>query len=70
MYPKIEQIIFAKKISKKELADSLSMTYNTLLLKLKGNATFTLDEAIKLKSVLNTSYSIEELFDKNACSLC
>lgn len=70
MYPIIEQIIFAKKMSKKQIAESLSMTYNTFLLKLKGEATFTLDEAINLKSILKTSHTIEELFDTKAKIVC
>lgn len=64
MFENIEMIIFKKRLSKKEIAESLGMTYNTFLLKLNGKATFTLDEAMKLKEILNSSLSIEELFDR------
>ena len=64
MFENIEMIIFKKRLSKKELAESLGMTYNTFLLKLNGKATFTLDEAMKLKDILGSPLSIEELFDR------
>ena len=54
------------KKSKKEIASELGMTYNTLLLKLRGKNDFTLDEAVKLKEILNTPKSIEELFTFSA----
>lgn len=64
MFENIEMIIFKKRLSKKEIAESLGMTYNTFLLKLNGKATFTLDEAMKLKDILGSPLSIEELFDR------
>lgn len=66
MFRNIEIIIFQKGLSKREIAQKLGMTYNTLLLKLSGKATFTLDEALKLKEILGSSLSIEELFDPAA----
>lgn len=66
MFRNIEIIIFQKGLSKREIAQKLGMTYNTLLLKLSGKATFTLDEALKLKEILESSLSIEELFDPAA----
>lgn len=66
MFRNIEIIIFQKNLSKREIAKKLGMTYNTLLLKLSGKATFTLDEALKLKEILESSLSIEELFDPAA----
>lgn len=62
MYPELELTIFMSKKSKKEIASELGMTYNTLLLKLRGKNDFTLDEAVKLKEILNTPKSIEDLF--------
>ncbi len=64
MFRNIELIIFRKNLSKKEIAQKLGMTYNTFLLKLNGKASFTLDEAMKLKDVLGSTLSIEELFDR------
>lgn len=53
-----------KQISKRDIADRLGITYNTLLLKLSGKATFTLDEAMLLKEILKSDLSIEELFSR------
>ena len=64
MFESIEMIIFKKRLSKKEIAESLGMTYNTFFLLLNGKATFTLDEAMKLKDILGSPLSIEELFDR------
>ena len=66
MFRNIELEIFKSGLSKKEIAAELEMTYNTFLLKLSGKAHFTLDEAMKLKAILKSDLSIEELFDKNA----
>lgn len=66
MFKNIELEIFKSGLSKKKIAVKLGMTYNTFLLKLNGKAYFTLDEAMKLKMVLNSNLSIEELFDRNA----
>lgn len=66
MFRNIELEIFKSGLSKKEIAAKLDMTYNTFLLKLSGKAYFTLDEAMKLKAVLKSDLSIEELFDRNA----
>ena len=65
MFNKIEMEIFVKHLSKKKIAEALGITYNTLLLKLSGKATFTLDEAMKLKEVLQSDLPIEELFERN-----
>lgn len=66
MFKNIEQIIFTKQIPKKEIAHKLGISYNTFLLKLKGNYPFTLDEALRVKEVLQTELSVEELFSKAA----
>ena len=62
MFKNIERIIFEKGLKKRDIAEALGMAYNTLLLKLKGEYYFTLDEAIKLKEILETDLSVEELF--------
>ena len=66
MFKNIELEIFKSGLSKKEIAAELGMTYNTFLLKLSGKAYFTLDEAMKLKAILKSELSIEELFDRTA----
>ena len=62
MFCEIEQIILFNHLSKKDLASYLSMTYGTLMSKLRGEYDFTLNEAIQLKEFLHTDLSIEELF--------
>lgn len=62
MFDNIEQLIFNKKLKKREIAEKMGIRYNTLLLKLKGEYPFTLDEALKLKEILETDMEIEILF--------
>lgn len=62
MFCEIEQIILFNHLSKKDLASFLSMTYGTLMCKLRGEYDFTLNEAVKLKEFLHTELSVEELF--------
>ncbi|WP_312644801.1 XRE family transcriptional regulator [Hydrogenoanaerobacterium sp.] len=66
MYRQIEAHLVLSGKTKREVADALGISYNTLLLKLKGASCFTLDEAVKLQTLLKAPESIEELFDKPA----
>ncbi|WP_297429791.1 hypothetical protein [Clostridium sp.] len=66
MYKRIESQLVLIGKSKKELADELGIRYNTLLLKFKGSSSFTLDEALAIKQILKTQYTVEELFKKGA----
>lgn len=62
MYREIEFLLMSSGLSKKDLATKLGMTYNTLLLKLRGVSKFTLDEAVLMKELLKTDLPIEKLF--------
>ncbi len=64
MYKRIEAHLILTGMTKRELAAQLGISYNTLLLKLKGISSFTLDEALKIKNILQATESIEELFIK------
>ncbi len=66
MYRQIEAHLVLSGKTKREVADALGISYNTLLLKLKGSSCFTLDEAIKLQTLLEAPEPIEELFDRTA----
>lgn len=66
MYRLIEAHLVLLGTTKRDIADALGISYNTLLLKLKGGSCFTLDEAIKLQSLLEAPESVEELFDRTA----
>lgn len=70
MYKRLELCIFESGLTKMVIAEKSGMTYNTFLLKLKGKYKFTLDEAIKLKAILKTKMSIEELFCVEDVSEC
>lgn len=62
MFKAIENLIFERRLKKKDIAQKLGITYNTFLLKLKGEYPFTLDEALKLKEILQTDLPVETLF--------
>lgn len=68
MYKEIELIIFKEKLSKREIASQLGISYNTFLLKLKGEYKFSLDEAVKLKEILKTDKTVEELFSTDSAA--
>lgn len=66
MYKRIEaQLVLIGK-TKKELALEMDISYNTLLAKLGGNSSFTLDEALRVKQLLGAHESIELLFAQRA----
>lgn len=66
MYRRIEAGMVLLGLNKREVAKELGIGYNTLLSKLKGDSSFTLDEAVAFKKILRCEESIEELFDLTA----
>lgn len=66
MYKRIEAQIILSGVSRKELAQALGMSYNTLNLKLSGKRDFSLAEAVEVKRLLNAQDPVEMLFDKSA----
>lgn len=66
MYKRIEKQIVLAGISKRELAIKIGMCYNTLNIKLSGKGSFSLDDAIKIKEVLEEYEPIEMLFLRSA----
>ena len=66
MYKRVEAYIILSGISKRELAKSLGISYNTLNLKLRGKSDFSLDEASEIKRILKADEPIETLFAKSA----
>ena len=66
MYQIIESRLIRLGITKKELAQALGISYHTLLLKLGGKSSFTLDEALEVKDLIQASESVEELFNRPA----
>lgn len=62
MYKNLEVGIFKLGISKKEIANSISIGYNSLLAKLSGKQPFKLDEAFAIKELYFPESNLEELF--------
>jgi plasmid maintenance system antidote protein VapI len=62
MYRHIASQLILSGISKRELAEKLGISFDSLNKKLISKSDFTLDEAIELKRLLNTNASIEMLF--------
>lgn len=62
MHKKLKAEIILKGYKKEEIAKALGITYGTFLVKLRGKYKFTLDEAIRLKELLESELPIEELF--------
>jgi len=62
MYPNLKAEMARNNITMTKLAEVLDRTTGTISGKLKGNYPFTLDEAKRIKAVLQTDLSLEELF--------
>ena len=65
MYRRVEAQMILSGFSKKTLAEKIGMRYNTLFLKMNGTSKFTLDEALKIREVINATESVEVLFDNS-----
>jgi DNA-binding XRE family transcriptional regulator len=66
MYKRVEAQIVLSGVSKKQLAQNIGISYNSLNLKLNGRRAFSLDEATEIKRLLNAEEPIETLFDRSA----
>ncbi len=65
IYKALELEIFKSEMSKSEIAEKAEIKYNTFIRKLKAG-TFSLDEALKIRKVINSTMTVEELFKKSA----
>lgn len=66
MYKRVEAQIVLSGIGKKELAKKIGISYNTLNAKLSGKSSFTLDEALKIKEIVDAHDPVEILFSRSA----
>lgn len=66
MYKRVEGQMVIAGISKKILAQKLGIGYTTLLQKMNGSSAFTLDEALEIKKIINSTEPIEMLFNRSA----
>lgn len=63
MYKNLEAEMARDGITRKDLADLLEVRYATIIDKLKGRFSFTLDEAFKIKNRYFSHLSFEYLFE-------
>ncbi|MCR2045524.1 helix-turn-helix transcriptional regulator [Anaerosalibacter massiliensis] len=63
MYKNLEAEMVRRGITRKDLAKSLDVRYATIIDKLKGRYSFTLDEAFKIKNKYFPTLSFEYLFE-------
>lgn len=66
MYPNLRAEMARKGITAKQLAEQIGITASTFSLKMRGEYDFTMDEAIKIKAILEVNLSLETLFEKAA----
>lgn len=62
MYSNLRAEMARRNITGQEMAEKIGITNGTFSLKFNGKSEFTLDEALKIKNVLETDLSVEELF--------
>lgn len=62
MYPNLEAEMARRKVTRAELAEMLHMTPTTLGNKLNGKSDISLPECLAIKSALNLSMTVDELF--------
>jgi hypothetical protein len=63
MYVNLECEMLKSRISRRDLANKLTVSYQTLTNKLNRTTQFTRDEMYSIKQILNTDVSLEELFE-------
>ena len=61
-YKLLEMEMIRTGITKEELADRVSMKYDTLCSKMRGKTDFRLGEMVLIKRALESHYRLEELF--------
>lgn len=62
MYRNLLGIMAMKGVTRRKLAEMAKMPYSTLLDKLSGRTSFTLDEAMSIKALLGTTATLEDIF--------
>ncbi len=68
MYPTVRAEMARRKITLKDLADDpeIKCTTSTMSFKLNGKAPLTFAEAVRIKEILGTELTLEELFRTEA----
>lgn len=65
MYRELEAELARKGWTKKDLAKATSIRYETLIVKLSGKFSLTLDESLKIKEAIGSKLPLEALFFNN-----
>ncbi len=63
MYRNLEAEMAREGITRKDLAETLGVRYATIIDKMKGRYSFTLDEAFKIRNEYFPNLSFEYLFE-------
>ena len=64
IYRRLVMVMVTEEMTRKEVAYTIGVSYNTLHNKLCGHTSFTLDEALLIKQLLKFPGTLEELFKK------
>jgi DNA-binding XRE family transcriptional regulator len=65
MYRNLEAEMIREGVTRKDLAEALGVRYATVIDKLKGRYSFTLDEAFIIRNKFFPHLSFEYLFERN-----
>ena len=65
-YPNVMKLLIARGMTQETLAEHLGLCYRSINNKLKGRTSFTLDECVWIKEILNTPWPIERLMAKRS----
>ena len=65
MYKNLEVKIFENDLSKKEIAKSIGISYNSFLAKLHDKQPMKLDECFKIRDLFFPCMPLDYLFSKN-----
>lgn len=63
VYKNLEAEMVRKDVTRKDLAELLNVRYATIIDKLKGRSSFSLNEAFKIRNAYFPHLSIEYLFE-------
>lgn len=64
MFPVLEAKLKENGISRKMIASCIQVNVGTVSQKMNGKYPFTFNEAVKIKKLLKTTLTIEELFEE------
>lgn len=62
IYPQLQICMYLRHMDSKELSKAAEINYTSLRRKLRGETTFSLNEAIRIKKGLCTDVPLEKLF--------